>query len=88
MSFGDLKLHGHFDNLYLGVHQSGPETSSTANHIFYRALGVHHDPYFKQPLTHQIVGQCTVGHEYMGIEVNCKVPKWEEVGVSNPTSNW
>ena len=88
MSFGDLKLHGHFDNLYLGVHQSGPETSSTANHIFYRALGGHHDPYFKQPLTHQIVGQCTVGHEYMGIEVNCKVPKWEEVGVSNPTSNW
>ena len=34
----------------LGVNQSGPGTSSTANHRFYKALGRLHDPWCKQPL--------------------------------------
>ena len=52
MSFGDLKLHGHFDSFfYLGVNQSGPRTSSTTDHKFYRALGQLHGPWCKQPLS-------------------------------------
>ena len=50
MSFEDLELHGHSDILYLRVNRNGPGTSSTTNHIFYRALGRLHGPWCKQPL--------------------------------------
>ena len=49
--FGDLKLLSHPYIVFLGLNQSGPETSSTANHRFQgsteRLLG----PLHKQPLT-------------------------------------
>jgi hypothetical protein len=34
----------------LGVNRSGPGTSSTTNHKFYKALGWLHGPWCKQPL--------------------------------------
>jgi hypothetical protein len=36
---------------FLGVNRSGPGTSSTSNHIFYRALGHLYGPLCKQPLS-------------------------------------
>ena len=45
MSFGDLKLHGLFDILFLGVNQSGHGTNSPTNHKFYKALGQLHGPW-------------------------------------------
>ena len=50
MSCEDLELHGHSDIFFLGVNRSGPGTSSTTNHKFYRALGRLHGPRCKQPL--------------------------------------
>jgi hypothetical protein len=37
--FGDLELHGHFDDFFLGVNQNAPGTSSTTNHKFLCNLG-------------------------------------------------
>ena len=51
MPFGDLEIHGHSDIVFLGVNRSGLGTSSTGNHIFYRALGRLHGPWCKQPLS-------------------------------------
>ena len=39
---------------FIGVNLSGPETSSTSNHRFYRTLGQLHGPWCKQPLTGKI----------------------------------
>ena len=38
MAFGDFERHGHSDIFSFGVNQSGPRSSSTTNHILYRAL--------------------------------------------------
>ena len=40
---------------FLGVKWSGPRTSSTINHIFYRTLGWLLDPWHKQPLIIHII---------------------------------
>ena len=37
----------------LGVNRSDPETNSTTNHIFYKALGRLHGPQCQQPLRNQ-----------------------------------
>ena len=50
MFYGNLELHGHLDMFFLGVNGSGPGTSSTSNHIFYKALGHMHGLRCKQPL--------------------------------------
>ena len=50
MYVGDIKLHGHSDIFPFGVNRSGPETSSTTNHIVYRALWWLHGSWFKQLL--------------------------------------
>jgi hypothetical protein len=47
MPFGDLELHGHSNIFFLRVNQSCPGTSSTTNHIFYRALVRLHGPWCK-----------------------------------------
>ena len=52
MSFGVLELLVTLTFFFIGLNRSGPWTSSTANHIFYRALGQLHDPWCKQPLKH------------------------------------
>ena len=70
MSFGDLELHGHSGFCFLGVNWSGPGTSSTTNHIFFRALGWLHGPRCKQPLSYNywkcmfvgFVTRCTERH--------------------------
>jgi hypothetical protein len=41
---------------FLAINRSGPKTSSTTNHIFYRTLGWLHGPWWKQPLTNHILG--------------------------------
>ena len=41
---------------FLGVNWSGPGTSSTTNHKFYRALGRLHGPWCKQPLRNKKIG--------------------------------
>ena len=51
MYFGDLELHDHSDIFFLGVNRSGPGTSSTLDHILYKALGRLHGPWCKQPLS-------------------------------------
>lgn len=50
MSSGDLKFHGHSEFLFLGVNWSGPMTSSTSNHRFYKAWGRPRGPWCKQSL--------------------------------------
>ena len=54
MSFGDIKLHGHSNMVFLDVNQSKPEASLTTNHKFYRALGILRGPWCKQPLMTQV----------------------------------
>ena len=55
MSFGDLELHGHFEIFFLGVNRSGPKTSSTTNHKFYRALGQLQGPWCNNPYVNYLI---------------------------------
>jgi hypothetical protein len=78
MSFGDLELHGHSDILF-GVNWSGPRTSSTTNHIFFKALGWLHGPRCKQPLSYDywkcmlvdFVARCMERHVAMRLSRLC-----------------
>ena len=49
MSLWDLELHGYSYIFSFGVTRSGPEMSSTTNHMFCMALGRLHDPWCKTP---------------------------------------
>ena len=49
MSFGDLKLRGHFD-IFCLVYTEVIPGRLTTNHKFYRPLGRLHGPWCKQPL--------------------------------------
>ena len=42
----------------ISVNQNGPDTSSTTNHRFYRALGRIHGPWCKQTLTQLAIWLC------------------------------
>ena len=59
MLSGDLKLHDHSNIISLGVNRSGPRTSSTTNHKFYKALGQPHGPWCKEPLSSSAFTKCT-----------------------------
>ena len=47
---GNLKLHGHFDIVFLSVNRSGLGMSSSTHHRIYKALGHLHGPWCKQSL--------------------------------------
>jgi hypothetical protein len=57
MSFGHLKLHGHFDIFFLDVNQSDLTTSLTTNHIYYMAL--HWDEFMVHDVSNPLVINAT-----------------------------